>query len=114
MKSLEVNSVLTELNVSDNQFGEKNTVIDQICVIIKENPTIFFMDLKHNGIYEDGNFFSKPKIGAKKILEACKEKKTTKIEMTDRYPVELSSEINTFMSKIKAKKKARGMMGMKK
>jgi len=63
------------------------------------------IDVKHNGIYKEG---------AKKILDAAKEKKTTKIELSLEEPADLASEINTFMAKIKPKKKARGMMGMMK
>jgi len=102
MKAVHINTVLTDLVLADNQFGQKEEVIDNLVLVIKENPVIFMIDIKHNGIYEQG---------AKKILDACKEKKTTKVEMSLETPAELANEINTFMGKIKPKKKPRGMMG---
>lgn len=105
MKAVHINAVLTNLNLADNQFGEKKEVIDNLVLVIKENPTIFQIDIKHNGIYQEG---------AKIILDACKEKKTTKVEMSLETPAELANEINTFMGKIKPKKRPRGMMGMMK
>jgi hypothetical protein len=54
MKAVHINSVLTNLNLADNQFGQKEEVIDNLVLVIKENPTIFQIDIKHNGIYEQG------------------------------------------------------------
>ena len=105
MKAVHINNVLLELGLADNQFGEKQEVMDNLVLVIKENPVIFQIDIKHNGIYKDG---------ARKILEACKEKKTTKVEMSLETPAELANEINTFMAKIKPKKRARGKGLMKK
>jgi len=73
MKSVHINTVLLELGLADNQFGEKGGVLDNLVAVIKENPTIFLIDIKHNGIYHEG---------ARRILDACKEKKTTKVEMS--------------------------------
>lgn len=105
MKAVHINGVLTELTLADNQFGQKEEVIDNLVLMIKENPVIYKIDIQHNGIYE---------AGAKKILDACKEKKKTKVDMSLETPAELANEINTFMSKIKPPKKPRGMMGMMK
>jgi hypothetical protein len=57
MKAVHINSVLTNLNLADNQFGEKSEVIDNLVLVIKENPTIFQIDIKHNGIYKYGRAF---------------------------------------------------------
>jgi hypothetical protein len=54
MKAVHINSVLINLNLADNQFGQKEEVIDNLVLVIKENPTIFQIDIKHNGIYEQG------------------------------------------------------------
>ena len=57
MKAVHINAVLTNLNLADNQFGEKKEVIDNLVLVIKENPTIFQIDIKHNGIYQEGRAF---------------------------------------------------------
>lgn len=100
LEAVKINTVITELGLSDNQFGEK--CVDDIVDVVKNVPQMFCIDIRHNGIYEEG---------AEKIFKACEIKKTTKIEMSLEQPIELANKINAFMLKIKPKKK-KGKKGM--
>lgn len=102
MRALELNTTLNDIILADNQFGEKKAVIDRICEVLKVHPSLFQMDLKHNGIYPDG---------AEQIVAAVKKRMACKVEMSDRFPAELSADIIAVMGKIKPKKKAKGRMG---
>lgn len=102
LEAVKINACILELGLADNQFGEK--VVDDIVEVVKFVPQIYCIDIKHNGIYEEG---------AEKIFKACEPKKSTKVEMSLEQPIELANKINTFMAKIKPKKK-KGMKGMMK
>ena len=94
LRALEMNKQLRVCNLADNQIGDEKLFVDQLMKTLKNNNSIRFLNLSHNGIYEDT---------ASQMLEIQKQKKQTRIDLTDRFKFEFAEEYNKFMSKIKLK-----------
>lgn len=54
-RSLEANEALSELYLSNNQFGEseKIPVVEKICEVLFKNMTLVYVNLEGNGLYND-------------------------------------------------------------
>lgn len=94
-RAIEVNTKLKELNFSDNQINDAKPLIDQLVLVIENNPTIAFINLSFNGIMQET---------AERLLTSVKRKMRPKIELTDRFTADFSTEFNQTMAKIKPAK----------
>lgn len=99
MKAMDINTTVTELNLSDNKFGEGVNMISMMCKVI-ENPAspLFMLDLRYNQIGNEG---------VTRLMDAIKVNKKTKIDITDRFTKEISTELNALLKGIKKPKKAK-------
>lgn len=97
MKAMNINSTVTELNLSDNKFGDDLTLISYVCTVIEnEKSPLFMFDIKYNEIGEEG---------ISKLMESIGKLKKTKIDVTDRFKKETSTALATLLKGIKKPKK---------
>eukprot|EP01017_Pseudomicrothorax_dubius_P005547 TRINITY_DN11426_c0_g1_i1.p1 TRINITY_DN11426_c0_g1~~TRINITY_DN11426_c0_g1_i1.p1 ORF type:complete len:323 (+),score=93.98 TRINITY_DN11426_c0_g1_i1:64-969(+) len=93
---LEINQVLTMLDISDNQFGEEEKLMEKICDVIVKNQTLKSYNFKFNGIFEDGT---------KKIIEAIKQSKVEDVKLNDTLAKEVQAELEEAIARNKPKRK---------
>mmetsp|Transcript_4893 Transcript_4893/g.662 ORF Transcript_4893/g.662 Transcript_4893/m.662 type:complete len:123 (-) Transcript_4893:22-390(-) len=107
-RGLNINGVLTKIDLTDNQFGEDEGVLITIKDMLHNNTTLKEMILKHNGFYEEGCKF---------ILEAMQESEDEgmrknetliKLEFSEKAPSEIVSEIGKICLLNKKRKRKKG------
>jgi len=97
-KALETNQILEEINLADNQFGEDQETMDQICKVFTMNKNLGAYDFNYNAIYDDG---------ANRFLQLLKggNKWIHKLELSEKISREIIKEMAGIMKKNKPKKK---------
>ena len=116
-RACEVNETLSNLNISDNQFGQDeddHALVDQMCKVFEKTESLGIVDIRYNGIYDEGK--SNPALLSLLQVLAMKQfinvfrlnKNVYKFKVTNRFSEEVSKEFQSLMGKRKAPKKRKG------
>lgn len=103
-RGLTVNNTIENLDLTDNQFGEEESVLQSFKNLILKSKTIKNIDFTYNGFYEEGgqkmlDFFTE--LNQNELAEAIS---LVTLKLPEKIPIELLKAIEKAIKENKKKK----------
>ena len=112
-RGLTINKSVETVNLTDNQFGEEEEVMESLKNLILKNKSVRYLDFTYNGFYEEGaqkifDFFNEMNLD-----ELAEGVNIVSIKLPEKIPNELLKAIDKAIKDNK-KKKVKGKKSKKK